>query len=484
MLPFWFMEKDKLNCLIRDIKSGWISFEDDLYLNLEHPGLAEFFQFFFRDLDSLPMTGDEKNYTTLYYFYKNAYKKLPSIMAKTEKWKEVSFRDFLFELFFETWDSRIVNIPNSVNKHPEDLAELIDWEKIKEEFPLASKSNYHLLNNKTFLEDIKKKFLTEYSSKNPEFYESIKEQAKDVKDNIDLYAEFIETLTEMETSSKLIEVYVREYLLFNIFNRFYVDNEKKKNRLNQKNDKALISNDEKKEIFQKMMNEDKIEQVSNINLLSEEEKKIIDSIIQKFDKIWEKSKKKIKRYIVRLAVKKKPFKVMQFLKNNNLSELPEWVIWLLDDLMIDIVEDEILEVSNENINKNSDEIDGENETISIEALAGWINREIFEIFQKDPVSAVIQKAKQCNYSIENENLLRKQIETICLSSKFVKNSLLISLLKNTFSKPILKNSWAYSLRAWWSGYRFVLRQNSEWNFTIIWFYNHDDYEKVLDGRMW
>jgi hypothetical protein len=188
-------------------------------------------------------------------------------------------------LFFETWDSRIVNIPNSVNKHPEDLAELIDWEKIKKEFPLASKSNYHLLNNKTFLEDIKKKFLTEYSSKNPEFYESIKEQAKDVKDNIDLYAEFIETLTEMETSSKLIEVYVREYILFNIFNRFYVDNEKKKNRLNQKNDKALISNDEKKEIFQKMMNEDKIEQVSNINLLSEEEKKTIDSIIQKFDKI-------------------------------------------------------------------------------------------------------------------------------------------------------------------------------------------------------
>jgi hypothetical protein len=175
---------------------------------------------------------------------------------------------------------------------------------------------------------------------------------------------------------------------------------------------------------------------------------------------------------------------MQFLKNNNLSELPEWVIWLLDDLMIDIVEDEIWEVSNENINKNSDEIDGENETISMEALAGWINKEIFEIFQKDPVSAVIQKAKQCNYSIENENLLRKQIETICLSSKFVKNSLLISLLKNTFSKPILKNSWAYSLRAWWSGYRFVLRQNSEWNFMIIWFYNHDDYEKVLDGRMW
>jgi hypothetical protein len=69
-----------------------------------------------------------------------------------------------------------------------------------------------------------------------------------------------------------------------------------------------------------------------------------------------------------------------------------------------------------------------------------LNKEIFDLFKEDPVSAVIKKAKLCNYGIENENLLRKQIETICLSSKLVKDSLLISLLKNTFSKPILKNS--------------------------------------------
>jgi hypothetical protein len=69
-----------------------------------------------------------------------------------------------------------------------------------------------------------------------------------------------------------------------------------------------------------------------------------------------------------------------------------------------------------------------------------LNKEIFDLFKEDPVSAVIKKAKLCNYCIENENLLRKQIETICLSSKLVKDSLLISLLKNTFSKPILKNS--------------------------------------------
>jgi hypothetical protein len=80
--------------------------------------------------------------------------------------------------------------------------------------------------------------------------------------------------------------------------------------------------------------------------------------------------------------------------------------------------------------------------------------------------------------------LRKQIEPLCSSSKVLRDALLVAILKKTFSRPILKRSWDYSLRVWWSGYRFVLRQNEKWNFTIVWFYNHDDYEKVLDGRMW
>ena len=101
---------------------------------------------------------------------------------------------------------------------------------------------------------------------------------------------------------------------------------------------------------------------------------------------------------------------------------------------------------------------------------------------KDPLSAIIEKAKLCWYGIENENLLRKQIEGACKSSKYVKDSLLLSLFKESFSKPILKHSWAYSLRAGWSGYRFVLRQHDEKYFTIVGFYNHDDYEQILDDR--
>ena len=472
--------------LVLNRNENWIDYENDIYLNLEYPWLVELIQFFTTDFDLLSISNDEKYYSTLYHFYKRAYKKLPSYISNPNNLKEKNLRRFLIDIFFECFDAWIQRIPNWVNNHKEELEQLINWDEIKKEYPLAAKSNYHLLHNKTFLESTKKQFLSDYSSKNSDFYEHIMNEIKDVEDPRELYNEFIETLADMETSSNMVEVYIKEYLLFGVFTRFYLDNEKKKNRLDSKSGKIKISSEEKNKIFQKMINTEEIEQVSNINLLSGEEKDIIDSIIQKFDILWEKDKKKIKRYLVRLAVKKKPFKVVQFLENNNLSKLPEWVIWLLDDLMIDIVEDEIEfdGVSNENIDKNINEIDEKNDDISIDVLVGWTNREIFEIFQKDPVSAIIEKAKSCNYDIDNENLLRKQIEPLCSSSKVLRDALLVAILKKTFSRPILKRSWDYSLRVWWSGYRFILRQDEKWKFTIVWFYNHDDYEKVLDGRMW
>ena len=477
------VEKSRLLNFAVGVKNKEADYEDNIYLNLEYPWLVEFIQFFSMDFDSLQLSDDEKYYSAIYHFYKNTCKKLPSFTADPNKLKEKNLRVFLIEVFFETFDELIQKIPNNINNHPEEIEELINWEEVKKEYPLAAKSNYHLLHSRTFLDNVKKKFLSDYCSKDPDFRNDIMEQIKDIKDPLDLHKEFIETLADNVTSSNMIKIYIEEYLLFSFFNRFYLDNEKKKNRLNQKNDKAEISDEEKRKIFKKMVDTEEIEQVSNINLLSDEQKNTIDEVIQKFDMLGDKEKKKIKRYLIRLAVKKKPFKVVQFLKNNNLDKLPEWVIWLLDDLMIDIVDDENSEIQGK-INDNLEEIEGNTEVVSISTITEWLNKEIFYLFNEDPVSAVIKKAKSCNYDIENENLLRKQIETICLSSKFVKDSLLMSLLKNTFSKPILKNSWAYSLRAWGSGYRFVLRQNEKRKFIIVWFYNHDDYEKVIDSRKW
>jgi len=479
------VEKSRLMNLAVGIKNKEADYEDDIYLNLEYPGLIEFIQFFSMDFDSLQLSNDEKYYSALYHFYKNTCKKLPSFVDNPNKLKEKNLRGFLIEVFFETFDGLIQKIPNTINNHPEEIEELINWEEVKKEYPLAAKSNYHLLHSKTFLESVKKEFLSDYCSKDPDFRDNIMEQIKDIKDPLALHKEFIETLADMVTSSNMIKIFIEDYLLFNLFNRFYLDNEKKKIRLNQKNDKAEISDEEKRKIFKKMMNTEEIEQVSNINLLDDEQKNTIDEIIQKFDMLGEKEKKKIKKYIIRLAVNKKPFKVQQFLKNNNLTDLPSWVIWLLDDLSIDIIEnDGIKGLSESEDGKDSIDLIGDSEVSSAELLEEKTNKELIELFSVDPVSAVIEKAKLCNYDIENENLLRKQIETICLSSKLVKDSLLFSLLKNTFSRPILKNSWAYSLRAWGSGYRFVLRQNEKKKFIIVWFYNHDDYENVIDSRKW
>jgi hypothetical protein len=305
------------------IKNKEADYEDDIYLNLGYPGLIEFIQFFSMDFDSLQLSNDEKYYSALYHFYKNTCKKLPSFVDNPNKLKEKNLRGFLIEVFFETFDGLIQKIPNTINNHPEEIEELINWEEVKKEYPLAAKSNYHLLHSKTFLESVKKEFLSDYCSKDPDFRDNIMEQIKDIKDPLALHKEFIETLADMVTSSNMIKIFIEDYLLFNLFNRFYLDNEKKKNRLNQKKDKAEVSDEEKREIFKKMVDTEEIEQISNINLLNDEQKNTIDEIIKKFDMLGEKEKKKIKRYIIRLAVKKKPFKVVQFMKNNNLNELPE-----------------------------------------------------------------------------------------------------------------------------------------------------------------
>ena len=415
--------KNRLMNLAVSVKNKETDYEDDIYLNLEYPWLSEFSQFFFTDFDSQPVNADEKNFTALYYFYKVAYKKLPATMDKLEEWKDINLRDFLIVVFFETFDELIQKVPNA-NNHLKNVKELINWEEVKKEYPLAAKSNYHLLDSKTFLDGVKKKFLSDYYSKDSDFRNNILEQIKDIKDPLVLYKEFIETLADMVISPKMMKTYIEEYLLFSLFNRFYLDNEKKRNRLNQKKDKVEVSDEEKREIFKKMVDTEEIEQISNINLLNDEQKNTIDEIIQKFDMLGEKEKKKIKRYIIRLAVNKKPFKVQEFLKNNNLINLPSWVIWLLDDLSIDIIEnDGIKELSESENGKISTDLIDDREVSSADLLEEKTNKELIELFMVDPVSAVIEKAKLCNYDIENENLLRKQIENICLSSKLVRDSL-------------------------------------------------------------
>jgi hypothetical protein len=51
------------------------------------------------------MSNDEKYYSTLYHFYKRAYKKLPSYVSNPNNLKEKNLRRFLIDIFFECFDA-------------------------------------------------------------------------------------------------------------------------------------------------------------------------------------------------------------------------------------------------------------------------------------------------------------------------------------------------------------------------------------------
>ena len=66
---------------------------------------------------------------------------------------------------------------------------------------------------------------------------------------------------------------------------------------------------------------------------------VIDEFVANFSNLWEKLQKEIKKYLVRILVNKKPFKVEVFIKNYGLESFPDDLVLLLDDLWIDVLKE-------------------------------------------------------------------------------------------------------------------------------------------------
>lgn len=471
--------ENKENPIITDYKTI-------LTATLQYPWIEDFLNFFHRYTQKATIRDDEKNLNGGYYINLMLKKEIPNIIQKFENWESPRLRDILIKVFFKVRDSRLQNLANYLTKHAEDFKDLIDRESLKKECPLASKRNDHLFENKTFLESVKQKFLHDYTSKNKEFYNHILNQIKDIESHEELYEELVETVSSIETSDNVIRIYLNEYLLPWVCEEFFADQKKKSSKQQWlQEQKNKLSDEEKQNFINRIIKKEEVELITNTSLLTKEQLNTIDMITKDFISLSEKEQKNFKKYLIRLVIKNKPFKVNQFLEKNNLDRLPENTITLFNWLWIEIIEDEVepletLEDKPLDINK-SHEI---SETIKEENNETTTYQQLLELFSKDPVAAIVEQAKSCWYEIENENLLKKQIDAICTSSKYVRNSLLLSLFKDSFTRPILKNSWAFSLEAWWTGYRFVLRQTNNGKFSIVGFYNHDDYTKILDSRKW
>ncbi len=467
----------------KDIEVSEERYREVLIWALQYPWLQDFVKFFHNNIRNAEIWKDKKNLNGGYYFNIMLQKELPNLLLEFKKWKRPELREFLINTFFKVRDSRVIHLANYVCKHAEDYKNAIKREELKKECPLAAKRNYHLFENKTFLESIKQNFLNDYSGKNKEFYDHIVNQLKDVDSHEDLYGECIETISSIETSDEVIKIYLNDYLLPWVCEQFFIDQKKKSSKQQWLQEKKKITDEEKKEFFEKIINKEEVELIPNSSLLTNEQTNIVNKIAENFTTLTDKEQKKLKKHLTRLVIKKKPFKAGQFLEKNNIESLPEGTINLLNELWIEVIEKDEIEIPEQpetkplQVNK-SNEVD---ETIEEDNMQ-IVNQQLIELFSQDPVVAIIEKARSCWYEIENESLLRKQIEAICTSSKYVKNAVLLTLFKDSFTRPILKNSWAYSLEAWWTGCRFVLKQNDNGNYSIVGFYNHDDYGKILDKR--
>ena len=161
---------NSLNDSPEKLKEREENYRELLIWALQYPWLQDFVKFVHNYIWSAEIRKDEKNLNGGYYFNKMLQKEFPNILLEFKKWKRPELRGFLISIFFKVRDSRVINLANYVCKHAEDFKNAINREELKKECPLVAKRNYHLFENKTFLESIKQKFLNDYTSKNKEFY--------------------------------------------------------------------------------------------------------------------------------------------------------------------------------------------------------------------------------------------------------------------------------------------------------------------------
>lgn len=267
----------------------WISHDIHSSLNsTRYPELREYLQFI-EDLKDFEDIITDENLESLYYYFKTLLKLIVPTLKEFEKGNKKNLLEFLTEAFFVAWDSKISELPTSVNNLAWELYDYIDREKLGTNYPLAAKTNYHLLNNKTFLEGIKNKFLSNYSSKNPKFCENIINQIKDIDDPKSLMMSFVDLLNTINTWENIVDIYFNDLIKW-ICDRFYIDHKKKeqKNIVNTTSCKNFDNVDD-------ILCTEDVKNLAKIKLLNMTQLQVIDEFVANFSNLWEKLQKEIKK---------------------------------------------------------------------------------------------------------------------------------------------------------------------------------------------
>ncbi len=202
------------------------------------------------------------------------------------------------------------------------------------------------------------------------------------------------------------------------------------------------------------------------NALTEDENKLIKQAVSYLN--LKEDEESIIKYITKLKLKDLPLKFHDLKSLFDLKDIPpKTESILIDQLWFEYeIEDELLKV------KEEERVEQEEKTELIE------NEEI-EI--DNPIQYLIDRSNELWYVVDNEQLVRKQLEEFLLNENYA------TVFKNLLKKPeflkVFLHKWGHSaarvIRIWMTGWRMLFEKKRDGKIHMLYIANHNNYENRL-----
>ncbi len=202
------------------------------------------------------------------------------------------------------------------------------------------------------------------------------------------------------------------------------------------------------------------------NALTEDENKLIKQAVSYLN--LKEDEESVIKYITKLKLKDLPLKFHDLKSLFDLKDIPpKTESILIDQLWFEYeIEDELLKV------KEEERVEQEDKTELIE------NEEI-EI--DNPIQYLIDRSNELWYVVDNEQLVRKQLEEFLLNENYA------TVFKNLLKKPeflkVFLHKWGHSaarvIRIWMTGWRMLFEKKRDGKIHMLYIANHNNYENRL-----
>ena len=340
----------------------------------------------------------------------------------------------------------------------------------REKYPLAKKNSDFIFNLKNFKREFLDLFIKNLDSDlASEFDKTFEYCRKDIEGKgeeyelmefINLPIYIIDAMNEI-TGRRVREEWVIALYFTEILGVFEEEHNKKLKLINSKETKKTQEKSVKNE--KQVIGTTKL---SRRNSLKEEENVLIREAVSYLN---HKEEERIIRYITKLKVNDRPLKFHELKTLFDIREIPPITERILiDQLWLEYeVEEEVLKV----LEEEKKEQEERKEQAVVQP----------EIQIDDPKQYLIDRMNELWYVIDNETLIRKQLD------EFLQNENYATALKNLLKKPeflrVFLHKWGHSaarvIRIWMTWRRMLFEKKNDDKFHLLYIANHNNYENRL-----